>query len=136
MLRLLSGAVTATLIAILSATASLGAERIGPLTPVGSPGVDLSAWETSVNGKLEDAYFYPRSAMMNGEQGSGALQITMEKGGKVVHVAIAEKPGSAVLDQALNRMQAKINGTSLPGLPGGFAQSHFTFMAKINWLVD
>ena len=63
----------------------------------GNPGSD---WRNALAEWVEPRKYYPRAAIMAGQQGSVRLLIKVRRDGKVLSVRIDQGSGSAFLDQA------------------------------------
>ncbi|RMB07718.1 energy transducer TonB [Eilatimonas milleporae] len=124
-----------TAVLLIAAPAAVKADTVGELMAAAEvSGIDqaaLSAWQQKARAALTKLHVYPRSAKMENVEGTGRIQVTMEKGGRVVHVAVLDAPAHKALDRAIQAYEKKLQ--NLPAMPSGFDMSHFTFIAEINW---
>lgn len=61
---------------------------------------DALSWRHAIMARLEARRDYPRAALRQGWQGSGAVSFRLERGGRLLDLAIAETTGRPALDTA------------------------------------
>ncbi len=68
---------------------------------------------------------YPRKALLNGEQGDGLAQVTIDRAGELLDVTLSERTGSRELDKAIIKMVRKT--APFPPIPSELKDSQFMF---------
>jgi TonB family protein len=117
-------------------------ELPGPVQSASSsayrPQYDLSGddlgpgWERLFSDWVNRHKYYPDQAAENGEEGTAAVRITVDRNGRVNSVSLLERSGSQWLDAAL---EALFRSQSLPPLPADFAQSEATLNVQMHYIL-
>jgi TonB family protein len=96
-------------------------------------GDDLgSGWERLFADWVNRHKYYPDQAAANGEEGTVAVRITVDRNGRVSSVSLLERSGSQWLDAAL---EALFRGQNLPPLPADFNEAEATLNVQMHYVL-
>ena len=97
-----------------------GAERLG------------ADWANELSAWVEAHKYYPQQAILNGEDGSPEVDVTVRRDGTVLAVDLDARSGSQWLDLAL---QALFRGAHLPPFPDGAGTQQLTFHFTMHYIL-
>jgi protein TonB len=97
-----------------------GAERLG------------TDWANLLSAWVEAHKYYPQQALINGEDGSPEVEVTVRRDGHVQAVELDTRSGSQWLDLAL---QALFRGANLPPFPEGTGDQQLTFHFTMHYIL-
>jgi protein TonB len=115
-----------------------------PSTPAANPAPPTAAaasakqsvspnWQGALAAWLEAHKTYPQQARRRGEQGRGSVRFTVDHSGQVLDVAIVSSTGSAILDDAIERM---LRGAHVPPLPASMDETQITVTVQIRYALE
>ncbi len=97
-----------------------GAEKLG------------TDWRNALSAWVEAHKYYPQQAIINGEDGSPQVEVTVRRDGKVLSVDLENRSGSQWLDIAL---QALFRGAHLPPFPDTSKEDRLTFHFTMHYIL-
>ncbi len=103
-----------------------------PAAPI-APAAVAPGWQTALAAWLEAHKTYPEAARRRGDQGRAIVRFTVERSGQVLDVRIVSGTGSAILDEAVQRM---LHDAHLPAFPPGMDQAQATVTAQIHYRLE
>lgn len=92
-----------------------------------------AAWRAALSTWLQGHTTYPEAARRGGEQGRVVVRVTVDRGGQVLGMALADGSGAASLDQAA---QAMLRGARLPPFPPGMIQAQVTVAVPVRYALE
>ncbi len=105
-----------------------------PAAPASAPPAPISpGWQRALAAWLEAHKTYPAEARRRGDEGRATVRFTVERDGQVVAVQVVSGTGSAILDDAVERM---LRGARLPAFPPGMEQTEVTVMVQIRYRME
>jgi TonB family protein len=106
----------------------------GPAAPATAPPAPISpGWRSALSAWLEAHKSYPAEARKRGDEGHATVRFTVERDGQVVAVQLISGTGSAILDDAVERM---LRGARLPAFPPGMDQTEVTVTVQIGYRME
>jgi protein TonB len=106
----------------------------GPAAPESAPPAAIApGWQSALARWLEAHKTYPAEARRRGDEGRATVRFTVERDGQVVAVQLVSGTGSAILDDAVERM---LRGARLPAFPSGMEQSEVTVTVQIRYRLE
>ena len=97
------------------------------------------AWAPTVRVRYEELLFawmdrhkhYPMLAQRRSLEGSGAVRVRIDRGGRVLERSLEKSTGEAMLDQAALDMVR--SASPFPAVPAGYGGASFEFVAPIEY---
>jgi periplasmic protein TonB len=107
------------------------APQAAPTAPASAPPAPIApGWRSALSAWLEAHKTYPAEARRRGDEGRATVRFTVERDGQVVAVQLVSGTGSAILDDAVERM---LRGARLPAFPPGMEQTEVTVTVQIGY---
>lgn len=114
------------------ASASAAAAAAAPAATA-EPVQISTSWRGALAAWLHRHKHYPPAARTRGEQGSTGVRFTVERDGRVSHVAIAASSGSVLLDDAVRTL---LTGAQVPPFPADMPQERITVTVQIRYSLE
>jgi len=106
----------------------------GSAAPASAPPAPIApGWQSALATWLEAHKTYPTEARRRGDEGRATVRFTVERDGQVVAVQLVSGTGSAILDDAVERM---LRGARLPAFPPGMEQAEVTVTVQIRYRLE
>ncbi len=98
-----------------------GAERLGP------------DWSDEFMAWVDEHKRYPEQAIVNGEDGDAAVQMTVDRYGRVTGVRVVQRSGSTWLDAGLSAM---FRDARLPPFPPGNSPEDLSITFTMHYILE
>ena len=115
-------------VAPLAAPASV-ASPPAPAAPASVPRISPE-WRRSLGAWIGANRVYPEDARRNGDQGTAAVKLTVDRLGHVMSVELAHSSGSTLLDET---SLAMLKNGSLPPFPPDMTQDTLTITVQVHY---
>jgi len=91
------------------------------------------SWQSALGAWLESHKSYPDEARRRGEQGRAIVRFKVDRSGLVLDSQIISGTGSAILDEAVERM---LRGARVPAFPPGMDQEQITVTVQLHYKLE
>jgi protein TonB len=111
----------------------------GQAAPAGAPAAPaaqaaISAnWQSALGAWLQTHKTYPEAARRRGDQGRATVRFTVDRNGQVVAVQLLSGTGSAILDEAVQRL---LQGARVPAFPAGMDEPQVTVTLQLRYALE